>query len=146
MNPAHARPWREALEELWRRKLRTGLTLLGLIFGVGAIVAMQGVGEGSRLEALAPGGGPGPAQPDRARQIAQDRRAEGVRLRSLGLTRADARAALEVVPGAERFAAEKEIKTHSVLQRRRRRRCDRRAVSRRPYFALASLQVASGRA
>ena len=43
------RIWREALAELWRRKLRTGLTLLGLIFGVGAIVAMQGVGEGSRL-------------------------------------------------------------------------------------------------
>ncbi|HET7664332.1 MAG TPA: ABC transporter permease, partial [Rhodanobacteraceae bacterium] len=44
--------WREAVEELSRRKLRTFLTLLGLIFGVGAIVAMQGVGEGSRREAL----------------------------------------------------------------------------------------------
>ena len=44
--------WREAVEELWRRRLRTGLTLLGLIFGVGAIVAMQAVGEGSRREAL----------------------------------------------------------------------------------------------
>src|SRR5690606_14199447 len=32
--------WREAVEELWRRRLRTGLTLLGLVFGVGAIVAM----------------------------------------------------------------------------------------------------------
>ena len=52
MTPARARPWREALEELSRRKLRTGLTLLGLIFGVGAIVAMQAVGEGSRREAL----------------------------------------------------------------------------------------------
>src|SRR3546814_12486678 len=44
--------WREAVEELWRRRLRTGLTLLGLVFGVGAIVAMQAVGEGSRREAL----------------------------------------------------------------------------------------------
>ena len=44
--------WREALEELSRRKLRTLLTLLGLIFGIGAIVAMQAVGEGSRREAL----------------------------------------------------------------------------------------------
>ena len=44
--------WREAVEELWRRRLRTLLTLLGLIFGVGAIVAMQAVGEGSRREAL----------------------------------------------------------------------------------------------
>src|SRR5690606_20461867 len=44
--------WREAVEELWRRRLRTLLTLLGLIFGVGAIVAMQAVGEGSRREAV----------------------------------------------------------------------------------------------
>ena len=44
--------WREAFEELSRRKLRTGLTLLGLVFGVGSIVAMQAVGEGSRREAL----------------------------------------------------------------------------------------------
>ena len=44
--------WRDAIEELWRRRLRTLLTLLGLIFGVGAIVAMQAVGEGSRREAM----------------------------------------------------------------------------------------------
>ena len=44
--------WREAFEELARRKLRTGLPLLGLVFGVGSIVAMQAVGEGSRREAL----------------------------------------------------------------------------------------------
>ena len=43
---------REAVTELQRRKLRTGLTLLGMIFGVGAIVAMLAVGEGSRREAL----------------------------------------------------------------------------------------------
>ena len=42
----------EAVEELQRRKLRTLLTLLGMIFGVGAIVAMLAVGEGSRREAL----------------------------------------------------------------------------------------------
>ncbi|MES2349938.1 MAG: ABC transporter permease, partial [Pseudomonadota bacterium] len=43
---------REAVTELRRRKLRTGLTLLGMIFGVAAIVAMLAVGEGSRREAL----------------------------------------------------------------------------------------------
>ena len=42
----------EAINELQRRKLRTGLTLLGMIFGVAAIVAMLAVGEGSRREAL----------------------------------------------------------------------------------------------
>src|SRR5207248_166947 len=42
----------EAIVELQRRKLRTGLTLLGMVFGVGAIVAMLAVGEGSKREAL----------------------------------------------------------------------------------------------
>ena len=32
--------WREAVEELWRRRLRTLLTLLGMIFGVGAGVTL----------------------------------------------------------------------------------------------------------
>jgi putative ABC transport system permease protein len=94
--------WREALAELWRRKLRTGLTLLGLIFGVGAIVAMQGVGEGSRLEALALVEELG-LRNLIVRAKSQDNDAlKEMRLRSLGLTRADARAALEAVPGAER--------------------------------------------
>jgi putative ABC transport system permease protein len=42
----------EAVDELSRRKLRTGLTLLGMLFGVASIVAMLAVGEGSRREAL----------------------------------------------------------------------------------------------
>ena len=108
--------WREAVEELWRRRLRTLLTLLGLIFGVGSIVAMQGVGEGSRQEALKLVEGLGlrnliaktesPPDEDALREM---------RARSLGLTRADADAALDVVPGATGIAAEKAIKTHSVL-------------------------------
>src|SRR3546814_10409461 len=89
--------WREAVEELWRRRLRTGLTLLGLVFGVGAIVAMQAVGEGSRREALRLVESLGLhnliAQ---ARPQDDDARRE-TRERSLGLSVSDARAALAVV-------------------------------------------------
>jgi len=94
--------WREALAELWRRKLRTGLTLLGLIFGVGGVVAMQGVGEGSRLEALALVEELGlknlivRAKPQDSESLKE------IRLRSLGLTRADAQAALSVVQAPSR--------------------------------------------
>ena len=107
--------WREAVEELWRRRLRTLLTLLGMIFGVGAIVAMQAVGEGSRREALRLVEGLGLNN-----LVVESRPADGdalreVRARSLGLSRADAQAALDVVPGAEAFAAEKRIKTDSVI-------------------------------
>jgi putative ABC transport system permease protein len=98
--------WREAIAELWRRRLRTLLTLLGLIFGVGAIVAMLGVGEGSRREALRLVESLGLHNLIVERvQLDQDTLKE-TRARSLGLTLADARAAHDVVPGAGIFAAE----------------------------------------
>jgi putative ABC transport system permease protein len=136
--------WREALEELGRRKLRTGLTLLGLVFGVGAIVAMLAVGEGSRREALKLVEGLGlnnlivrakPADQD----VLRERRA-----RSLGLTLADARAALAVIPGANAMAAEKEIRSHLVLAERGHADAQASAVSP-SYFELAALRVAHGR-
>lgn len=48
--------WRLDFEEAWEKlatqKLRTFLTLLGMIFGVGAVIAMQSIGEGAEREAL----------------------------------------------------------------------------------------------
>ncbi len=40
------------LKELRTNKLRTSLTLLGIIFGVGAVIAMMSIGEGARQETL----------------------------------------------------------------------------------------------
>jgi len=137
--------WREALEELGRRKLRTFLTLLGLIFGIGAIVAMQAVGEGSRREALRLVEGLGltnlivratPPDGDALREL---------RGRSLGLTRADAAAAREVIPGATAWAAEKEIKTFAAFSEQATGSAQASGVSP-GFFALASLAVADGRA
>jgi len=136
--------WREALEELSRRKLRTGLTLLGLIFGVGAIVAMQAVGEGSRREALKLVQGLGLNN-----LIVEDKSTDSESLkeqreRSLGLTEADARAALAVVPGAQGYAAEKRIRAHSVFSDFGASDAQASGVSP-DYFELASLAAAEGR-
>ncbi len=104
----------EAVEELQRRKLRTLLTLLGMIFGVGAIVAMLAVGEGSRREALRLVSELGlnnlivrtkSLEPDTLREL---------RKRSLGLSSGDAEALLSVVPGAQSVALEKEIKVDQL--------------------------------
>ncbi len=137
--------WREAIQELWRRKLRTGLTLLGLIFGVGAIVAMQGVGEGSRRQALKLVQSLGlnnliveanaPTDEDALKEL---------RARSLGLTRSDARAAWEVVPGAEAWAAEKNLDVHTVYSDVGSGGIRASGVSP-GWFELSSLQVAAGR-
>ena len=42
----------DAWSELASQKLRTLLTLLGMIFGVGAVIAMLNIGEGAEKEAL----------------------------------------------------------------------------------------------
>ncbi len=40
------------LSELWSHKLRSMLTMLGVIFGVAAVIAMVSIGEGAKQEAL----------------------------------------------------------------------------------------------
>jgi putative ABC transport system permease protein len=138
-------PWREAIEELSRRKLRTLLTLLGMIFGVGAIVAMQGVGEGSRREALRLVDSLGLHN-----LIVEAKSQDGdalkeARQRSIGLTVADARAALDVVPSAESYAAEKQVKRWGMFSDSGHADADVSGISP-GYFQLASLHVAEGRA
>ena len=137
-------PWREALDELARRKLRTGLTLLGLVFGVGAIVAMQAVGEGSRREALRLVEGLGLGNLIVEARPPDDERLREIRQRSLGLTLADAEAALSVVPGARHFAAEKAVRTHAIFSDHAGSDSTAHGVSP-GYFALAALAVVNGR-
>jgi putative ABC transport system permease protein len=43
---------RAGLTELWAHKLRSLLTMLGVIFGVAAVIAMVSISEGARYEAL----------------------------------------------------------------------------------------------
>jgi len=40
------------LRNLWRNRLRSFLTMLGMIFGVGSVIAMLSVGAGARHEIL----------------------------------------------------------------------------------------------
>jgi putative ABC transport system permease protein len=104
----------EAVAELQRRKLRTGLTLLGMVFGVGAIVAMLAVGEGSRREALSLVAELGLNNVLlEAKDIPWERLKE-IRTRSLGLSAGDAAAALSVVPGADSVALRKEIRVDQL--------------------------------
>ena len=105
----------EAIVELKRRKLRTGLTLLGMIFGVAAIVAMLAVGEGSKREALRLVAELGLNNLIvESKSIVPDKLKE-IRTRSLGLSAADANAALAVVPGALSVSLKKEIKVDQLI-------------------------------
>ena len=105
----------EAITELKRRKLRTGLTLLGMVFGVAAIVAMLAVGEGSKREALRLVAELGLNNIlVESKSIAADK-LKDIRTRSLGLSAADATAAMSVVPGAQSVALKKEIKVDQLV-------------------------------
>ena len=44
---------RFGMRSLLLHKLRSSLSILGVVFGVSAVVAMASVGEGARLEAIA---------------------------------------------------------------------------------------------
>jgi putative ABC transport system permease protein len=105
----------EAVAELRRRKLRTGLTLLGMIFGVGAIVAMLAVGEGSRREALRLVAELGLDNVLVESKAIEPEQLKDIRTRSLGLSAADGQAALSVVPGARSVALKKEIKVDQLV-------------------------------
>lgn len=106
---------KEAIVELQRRKLRTGLTLLGMIFGVAAIVAMLAVGEGSKREALRLVAELGLNNILVESKSIADEKLKEMRTRSLGLSAADAQAALSVVPGAESVSLKKEIKVDQLV-------------------------------
>ncbi len=136
--------WREAFEELMRRKLRTLLTLLGLIFGVGSIVAMQAVGEGSRREALSLVEGLGLSNIVVESREQDEETLREQRARSLGLSMTDARVAFALTPKAKKFAAEKAVKVHSVFSNFASADLEVSGVSP-DYFSLSALSVASGR-
>lgn len=104
----------EAIAELQRRKLRTGLTLLGMVFGVGAIVAMLAVGEGSKREALRLVSELGLNNVLVESKNLTPERLKDIRTRSLGLSAADGAAALSVVPGAQSVAFRKELKVDQL--------------------------------
>ncbi len=100
---------REAIEEFRHHRLRTFLTLLGMIFGVGAVVSMLAVGAGARREALRAIETLGlrtirveavPQPEDRLREIRKD---------SIGLNLHDLAVALEVLPRATGSAAARRI-------------------------------------
>ena len=47
-----AETFRDAIDSLTAHKLRAGLSMLGMIFGVGAVIAMLSIGEGAERQAL----------------------------------------------------------------------------------------------
>lgn len=136
---------RQALGQLAHHRLRSALTLLGMIFGVGAVIAMLAVSEGGRREALTMIEGMGVRN-----LIVESIEPEGVeslkdlRKHSAGLSVADALAISETLPFIENWAGIREIESWSLFSREGESRADVWAVSP-AYFELTQLGAASGK-
>jgi len=108
---------RDALEQLWHHKLRTLLTLLGMIFGVGAVISMISVGEGAEKEALQLIDSMGVRNLIvEEKQISEERLKE-VRKHSVGLSLADVNASVETLPFVINHSAEKNVEVHTLFSR-----------------------------
>lgn len=135
---------RQALDQLWLHRLRTALTLLGMIFGVGAVIAMLAIGEGGRREALTLIDGLGLRN-----LIVHDRPAEAealrdLRSRSAGLSLRDLEAARESLPMVEAASAIKEVRVWELFSAQGD--SDARVFGVTPgHFELAHLEVRAGR-
>ncbi|MBS3762330.1 MAG: ABC transporter permease [Planctomycetes bacterium] len=98
------RTLRTGLKSLWRNKLRSGLTVLGITFGVCSVIAMLAIGQGASYEAQeqikALGSNNIILQSVKPPQ-SQDISSSSSRVLAYGLTFKDARRIRETVPGVE---------------------------------------------
>src|SRR5688572_25835173 len=104
-----------ALHNLGKHKMRTSLTMLGMIFGVGAVIAMLSIGAGGEKKAMEAIGKLGLRNVIvRAKQIKPEDRAE-LRKKSLGVSLRDAEAIVEAIPNVERVLPRLEVKAYKIL-------------------------------
>jgi len=103
------------LESLRARALRSFLAMLGIIFGVGAVIAMLSIGAGAEREALAIIDAMGMRNVIvSAEEPETEAERQELRRQSPGLAERDAHALSEAVPGVERVVAKVEVETWSV--------------------------------
>jgi putative ABC transport system permease protein len=105
---------RSALDNLGSHKLRSALTMLGMMFGVGAVIAMLSIGAGAERQALAIIDRMGLRNiVVRAKELkAAD--IEEVRKKSIGVSLRDAEAIREAVTGAARVLPRVQIRPFAV--------------------------------
>src|SRR5437867_5842181 len=104
-----------AVNNLAVHKLRTALTMLGMIFGVGAVIAMLSIGAGGEKKALEAIGRLGLRNVIvRAKTVKPEERAE-LRKKSLGVSLRDGEAISEAVPRVEMVLPRIEVKAYKII-------------------------------
>ncbi len=136
--------FRLAIDQLSHRGLRTLLTALGMIFGVGAVIAMLAVSEGGRQESMKMIEGMGIQNiiVDDI-QFTNEELLE-IRKHSAGLSRADAIAVAESVPSVEKWAGVREIKAWNLFSHEGNSRNTQVWAVNSDFFELSNLEPVVG--
>ncbi|HEX6640229.1 MAG TPA: ABC transporter permease, partial [Thermoanaerobaculia bacterium] len=133
-----------AFGNLGRHKLRTSLTMLGMVFGVGAVIAMLSIGAGAEKKALEAIGRLGLRNVIvRAKTVKPEDRQE-LRKKSLGVSLRDGEAILEAVPNIERVLPRVEVKPYKIIAAGAKTKGKVFGVSWR-YREVADVGLAEGR-
>ena len=132
-----------AISEMMHHKLRTLLTLLGMVFGVGAVIAMLSIGEGAKAEAtrlietmglrnLVING----------KEFDQETLTE-IREDSLGLNVNDIRAIEDTLPFISNSCGEQTVKTYSLFSKTNNSDALVKAIDP-DCFSMSNLETAQG--
>jgi putative ABC transport system permease protein len=104
------------LASLRHHALRSFLAMLGIIFGVGAVIAMLSIGAGAEREALEAIDAMGLRNVVvKDKRFDRENELQEIRRKSSGLSARDAHALREAVPGVERVVAKIEVEPWQVL-------------------------------
>jgi putative ABC transport system permease protein len=136
--------FRSASDGLSAHKMRSGLTMLGIMFGVGAVIAMLAIGAGAARQAQSFIDRMGLRNIlVRAKQLRPDELL-AVRKKSLGVSLRDAEAVREAVPGVELVAPRVKVDPWKVQAGESRTEATVYGVSYRQN-ELVSLPLSEGR-
>src|ERR1041384_2666793 len=133
-----------AISNLNGHKLRSFLTMLGMIFGVGAVIAMLSIGAGAEKESLRIIDTMGLRNVIVKDREMKDEDLKKIRENSLGLSLRDVQAITDVTPELETYSARKRVKTFQVFSFKGKSD-DSNVVGVTPsYFRMARYELSEG--
>jgi putative ABC transport system permease protein len=134
------------LESLRHHALRSFLAMLGIIFGVGAVIAMLSIGAGAQKQALEIIDAMGLRNVVvKDKRFDRENELQEIRRKSLGLSSRDAQAIRDAVPGVERVVAKIEVDAWKVLSATGSRSKPRVLGVSSDYPELVKLPLREGR-
>ena len=134
---------RSTLIDLLRHKLRTLLTMLGIIFGVGAVISMLSIGAGAQAEALQVIDSMGLRNIILRDKPVEEQDLYTLREKSLGLSLRDLDGLRAVAPEVVATSARKRIRSDQILSPAGKSKGQVLGVSRE-YFELSNLKLDAG--